>query len=78
MGIKTGKVKWFNKRKGYGFIIGDDGAEYFVHYSDIVMDGYRSLQNDARVEFHAMETSRGLEAMDVKVLAPNDAAGSGD
>ena len=39
----TGTVKWFNTQKGYGFIVGDDGLEYFVHYSNIKVSGFRHL-----------------------------------
>ena len=46
----TGKVKWFNADKGYGFICGDDGNEIFVHYSAIVQDGYKMLENDQLVD----------------------------
>ena len=47
----TGKVKWFNAAKGYGFITGDDGQEVFVHFSAIVADGYRTLEDGQAVEY---------------------------
>ena len=46
-----GKVKWFSARKGYGFILGADEKEYFVHYSDIVGKGYKVLETDQKVTF---------------------------
>ncbi len=48
---RTGTVRWFKKEKGYGRITADDGEVLFVHFSDIVADGYRSLKADQRVEF---------------------------
>ena len=53
---ETGTVKWFNAAKGYGFIQRDNGEDVFVHYSAIAADGYRSLEEGARVEF---EVTRG-------------------
>ena len=51
--IMTGTVKWFNARRGFGFITADDGKDYFVHHSDIKMDGFRKLKNGAKVSFEA-------------------------
>ena len=56
--MAQGSVKWFNSEKGYGFIAVDGGADVFVHYSAIEMDGYRSLEEGQRVEF---EISQGAE-----------------
>lgn len=47
----NGTVKWFDSKKGYGFINGDDGKEYFVHWSQLKMDGYRELEENDIVEF---------------------------
>lgn len=46
-----GTTKWFNKQKGYGFIVGEDGAEYFAHQTQIKMDGFRTLDAGDVVEF---------------------------
>jgi CspA family cold shock protein len=62
---ETGIVKWFNATKGYGFITADKGGEYFVHYSEIVGSGYRSLQEGQRVEFSVVQTQKGLQAQGV-------------
>ncbi len=51
-----GRVKWFNKWKKYGFIIGTDEVEYFIHWSEIQKDGYKCLETDQVVEFEAVET----------------------
>ncbi|MDO5438947.1 MAG: cold-shock protein [Erysipelotrichaceae bacterium] len=61
----TGKVKWFNADKGYGFICGDDGNEIFVHYSAIVQDGYKMLENDQLVEYDVVVGEKGPQAANV-------------
>ncbi len=55
----TGKVKWFNNAKGYGFIGRDDGPDVFVHYSAIQIDGYKSLEEGDEVEFGIVEGQKG-------------------
>jgi CspA family cold shock protein len=61
----TGKVKWFNETKGYGFIKQDSGRDIFVHYSEIQEDGYKTLAEGETVEFELREGSKGLEATNV-------------
>ena len=61
-----GKVKWFNKNKGYGFIITDDNKEYFVHWKSIVTNSPRELkvlEQDELVTFDLMETDKGIQAI---------------
>ena len=65
---ETGTVKWFNNSKGYGFISRDEGEDVFVHYSAIEEDGYRSLQENQRVEFSVEQGPKGLQAVNVKIL----------
>jgi CspA family cold shock protein len=67
MGLKhTGKVKWFNENKGYGFILQDNGGrDIFVHYSEIQEDGYRTLAEGETVEFELMESPKGPQAKTV-------------
>lgn len=60
-----GKVKWFNSEKGYGFIEYDNLEDIFVHYSAILKDGYKTLQEGALVNFKLIETAKGLQAIDV-------------
>lgn len=61
----SGRVKWFNETKGYGFIEREDGKDVFVHYTAIRMDGYRTLKEGQSVEFTLTETPKGLQASDV-------------
>lgn len=60
-----GKVKWFNAEKGFGFINRGEGADIFVHYSQIMENSYRSLEEGQSVEFELFETERGLQARNV-------------
>ena len=64
----TGKVKWFNSEKGYGFITGDDGKEVFVHYSAIVQDGYKSLEDGQAVQYEVNDGAKGPQAVNVTKL----------
>lgn len=64
-----GKVKWFNDLKGYGFIGQENGPDVFVHYSDIVGEGHRTLRDGDSVEFEIVQTPRGPQAAKVVVNA---------
>jgi CspA family cold shock protein len=64
-----GNVKWFNNSKGYGFIGRDDGPDVFVHYSAIVGDGYRTLQEGDPVEFEIVQGPKGPQASNVAKAA---------
>jgi CspA family cold shock protein len=67
--MAQGTVKWFNADKGYGFIAPDDGtADIFVHHSAIQADGYRSLQENQRVEYTASRGAKGPQADVVQPL----------
>ena len=69
--MPTGRVKWFNNAKGFGFILPEDESEdYFVHYSSIVMDGYKTLKAGQTVTFDVEPGERGLHAIEIN---PTDA-----
>ncbi len=61
----NGKVKWFNNAKGYGFIGRDGGADVFVHYTAIVAEGYKTLQEGDSVEFEIVQGQKGPQAANV-------------
>ena len=61
----VGTVKWFNARKGYGFIGREDGEDVFVHFTAIEMDGYRRLDEGQNVEFTIEEGPKGIQAANV-------------
>ena len=65
---EQGTVKWFNAAKGYGFIQRESGDDVFVHYSAITGDGYRSLEEGARVSFEVTKGPKGLQATNVELV----------
>jgi cold shock protein len=64
--LTNGTVKWFNNKKGYGFINEVNGRDIFVHFSSIVMDGYKTLNEGDQVDFEVEESNRGPEARNVR------------
>ena len=65
---KQGTVKWFNSTKGFGFIQQKDGDDVFVHFDSIVGDGYKTLNENDKVEFTVTQGPKGLQASEVKVI----------
>ena len=63
--MKKGTVKWFNSKKGYGFISDEEGNDVFVHFSAIAMDGYKTLQEGTEVQFDIVEGMKGAQAANV-------------
>ncbi len=64
----TGTVKWFDSKKGYGFIACENGKEYFVHFSGIESEGFKSLSEKETVEFELASGSKGEQAIGVRVV----------
>jgi len=66
---KKGTVKWFNATKGFGFISQTDGEDVFVHFKSIIGDGYKSLQENDKVEFTVTTGEKGPQAAQVSVIS---------
>ncbi|MEK6765337.1 MAG: cold-shock protein [Planctomycetota bacterium] len=66
--MPSGTVKWFNDKKGFGFISREDGDDVFVHHSSIQSDGFRSLAEGDKVEFELVEDQKGFKASNVVKL----------
>lgn len=72
-----GKVKWFDPKKGYGFILGPQGQDVFVHYSQIQGDGFRSLKDGEDVDYDLIESDKGWQARTVlRALTPGEVPAS--
>ena len=78
--MSEGTVKWFNSRKGYGFIASEDGRDVFVHYANISGDGYKTLAEGDAVSFDIVEGEKGLRAENVvqKSASGSEAASESD
>ena len=63
-----GTVKWFNSSKGYGFISQENGEDVFVHYNSIIGDGYKTLNENDKVEFVVTDGEKGPQAAEVEVI----------
>ncbi|MBN1816634.1 MAG: cold shock domain-containing protein [Sedimentisphaerales bacterium] len=79
--MAQGTVKWFDPKKGFGFLINEKGQDVFVHYTCINGDGFRCLRNGQVVEYEEFTSDKGLQGQDVKILEvkaapPKTAAGS--
>jgi len=66
--MPEGKVKWFNEKKGYGFISSDNGEDLFVHFSEIEASGFKTLSQDQRVSFEIKKGDKGLQAVNVRPI----------
>lgn len=66
--MPKGTIKWFNEKKGFGFISKEDGSDVFVHYSGIIGNGFRTLKEGQRVEFEIESSDKGPRAVSVKAI----------
>ena len=66
--MMRGKVKNFNKEKGYGFIKTEEGKDVFFHYSELKMEGFKTVEANKTVEFELIETEKGLRAVNIVVV----------
>lgn len=76
--MATGKVKWFNLEKGYGFISTEEDGDLFVHQSSIQEDGFRTIQEGEKVTFKIQQGAKGLEAIEVVMAGPHGGGGGLD
>ena len=67
--MQQGTVKWFNEKKGYGFIVDEAGSEVFVHFSALNMDGFKELKDGENVEFEVVDGAKGPQASNVTRIA---------
>lgn len=72
--MPMGTVKWFDSKKGFGFIVNETGEDVFVHFSSIEGDGFRSLKDGEKVEYEQVTGAKGLSAQKVKRMAPRPKA----
>ncbi len=66
--MSKGTVKWFNNQKGYGFITAEDGKDVFVHFSGLNMEGFKTLEEGASVEFDITDGAKPPQAVNVEVV----------
>lgn len=64
--MATGKIKWFNTQKGFGFVTGDDGIDAFVHHSEIQGEGFKDLAEGQEIEYDLVESDKGPRATNVR------------
>ena len=76
--MPLGTVKWFDPKKGFGFLEGPSGRDVFVHYTQITGEGFRSLKDGEEVEYELVEGDKGLQARDVRRLEESDSESGSD
>ena len=75
--MSKGTVKWFNNQKGYGFITAEDGKDVFVHFSGLNMEGFKTLEEGAAVEFDITDGAKGPQAVNTFEVSLNNFDPSG-
>jgi CspA family cold shock protein len=70
--MPTGTVKWFDTKKGFGFIVNSEGMDVFIHYTSIVGDGFRALKDGEQVEYEQIQGEKGLLAKSVRRVAAKE------
>jgi CspA family cold shock protein len=66
--LVNGQIKWFNAKKGYGFVIGPEGQDVFIHYSQIKVEGFKTLKEKQWVQYDLANTDKGYQAQDVSPI----------
>ena len=74
--MAKGTVKWFDPKKGFGFIVNEKGEDVFVHYSSIDGDGFRCLRNEQAVEYEELSSGKGLQGRNVRIAEVASSAGA--
>jgi CspA family cold shock protein len=72
--MAKGTVKWFDPKKGFGFVLNDDGEDVFIHYTSIEGDGFRCLRNGQMVEYEEIASDKGLQGKEVSIMELESAA----
>ena len=73
--MAKGTVKWFDPKKGFGFVVNEEGHDVFVHYTNIDVEGFRSLKEGQSVEYEQIDTGKGLQGQKVRILGVSSMAG---
>jgi len=73
--MAKGTVKWFDNKKGFGFVVNEEGKDVFVHYSNIQLEGFRALKDGQIVEYEQLDTGKGLQGKEVRILEVNPQTG---
>ena len=73
--MAKGTVKWFDSKKGFGFIVNQQGQDVFVHYTNIQLDGFKCLRDGQEVEYEQVDSGKGLQGRNVKIVDINPQTG---
>ncbi len=76
--MTKGQVKWFDPKKGYGFVVGPENQDVFIHYSQIQSEGFKTLRDDEWVEYELIQSDKGWQARNVRAVAGESSPDAGD